>query len=158
VGYRDGARGGRREPDRAAAKVTDSRIGWVARHIRRYVATDGRDGGRWYGHDSLLLVTRGRRSGRPRRTALFYWRDGDEYVVVVSNGGEPRYPDWYLNLVADPDVAVQVGSDLFAARARLATADERPRLWDLVIEGFPAYAKYQRKAKRDLPVVVLHPI
>jgi deazaflavin-dependent oxidoreductase (nitroreductase family) len=137
--------------------VTDSSIGWVARHIRRYVATGGQDGQRWYGHDSLLLTTRGRTTGRPRRTALFYWRDGDDYLVVASNGGIPAYPDWYLNLMADPQVVVQVGPAVFLAHAEPATADERPRMWDLVIEGLPRYARYQRKAERPLPVVVLRP-
>jgi deazaflavin-dependent oxidoreductase (nitroreductase family) len=140
-----------------AAGVTDSSIGWVTRHIRRYVETDGRDGQRWYGHDSLLLTTRGRVTGRPRRTALFYWRDGDDYLVVVSNGGVPAYPDWYLNLLRDPEVVVQVGGDMFLVTARPATSEERPRLWQLVIAGLPRYARYQRRAKRDLPVVVLRP-
>jgi deazaflavin-dependent oxidoreductase (nitroreductase family) len=155
VGHQDNDVRRIREPDRSPATVTDSPIGWVARHTQRYVPTDGQDGAQWYGHDSLLLVTRGRRTGRPRRTALFYWRDGDDYLVVVSNGGRPRYPDWYLNLIADPQVAVQVGADLFPAQAHLATALERPRLWNLVIEGMPRYAMYRRKAGRDLPVIVL---
>jgi deazaflavin-dependent oxidoreductase (nitroreductase family) len=137
--------------------MTDSSIGWVARHSRRYVGTGGRDGSRWYGHDSLLLTTRGRVSGVPRRTPLFYWRDGEDYVVVVSNGGVPAYPDWYRNLLADPGVVVQVGDDVFIARARAAGPDERPRLWRLVVDGLPRYARYQANARRDLPIVLLHP-
>ncbi len=147
----------RRDDDGRAAGVTDSSVGWVARHIRRYVATDGRDGQGWYGHQSLLLTTRGRVTGRPRRTALFYWRDGARYLVVASNGGVPAHPDWYLNLRADPRVVVQVAADTFLAHARPATADERPRLWQLVITGLPRYARYQQRAQRDLPIVILSP-
>jgi deazaflavin-dependent oxidoreductase (nitroreductase family) len=137
--------------------VTNSSIGWVARHVRRYLQTGGRDGQRWYGHDCLLLTTRGRATGRPRRTALFYWRVGDRYLVVASNGGVPAYPDWYRNLLADPSVVVQVGAEVFTAHAEPATAEERPRLWKLVVEGLPRYARYQARAGRPLPVVILRP-
>jgi deazaflavin-dependent oxidoreductase (nitroreductase family) len=140
---------------RGSSGVTDSPIGWVARHVRRYVQTGGRDGHRRYGHDCLLLTTRGRTTGRPRRTALFYWRDGDRYLVVPSNGGVPAFPDWYLNLLADPQVVVQVGAKVFRADARTATAAERPRLWHIVVTSLPRYARYAEKAGRDLPVVVL---
>lgn len=146
-----------RDKDGSAAGVTDSPIDWVANHALRYVETDGRDGQRWYGHDSLLLTTRGRVTGRPRRTPLFYWRDGYRYVVVVSNGGVPVYPNWYLNLLCDPEVVVQVGGDMFLANARPAVAAERPALWDLVIAGRPRYARYERKAGRPLPVIILRP-
>jgi deazaflavin-dependent oxidoreductase (nitroreductase family) len=141
----------------ASDRVTDSRIDWVARHVRRYVQTGGRDGHRRYGHDCLLLTTGGRVTGRPRRTALFYWCDGDRYLVVPSNGGVPAFPDWYLNLLADPRVVVQVGTEVFVADARTATAAEWPRLWDVVIAGLPRYTRYAEKAGRDLPVVVLRP-
>lgn len=138
-------------------QVTDSPIGWVARHVARYVRTGGRDGHRRYGHDCLLLTTRGRVTGRPRRTALFYWRDADRYLVVPSNGGVPAFPDWYLNLLADPEVVVQVGTEVFVAEARTATAAEWPRLWNVVVTGLPRYAKYAEKAGRQLPIVVLRP-
>jgi deazaflavin-dependent oxidoreductase (nitroreductase family) len=141
----------------ASAGVTDSSIGWVARHVRRYVRTGGRDGHRRYGHDCLLLTTRGRVTGRPRRTALFYWRDGDRYLVVPSSGGVPTFPDWYLNLLADPEVVVQVGAEVFVADARAATDAEWSRLWNAVVTGLPRYAGYARKAGRDLPVVILRP-
>jgi deazaflavin-dependent oxidoreductase (nitroreductase family) len=150
------AAGSRRDP---SAVVTDSSIDWVARHVRQYVRTGGRDGHRRYGHDCLLLTTRGRVTGRPRRTALFYWRDGDRYLVVASNGGVPAFPDWYLNLQADPQVVVQVGTEVFVADATTTTptAAEWPRLWSVVIAGLPRYTRYAEKAGRDLPVVVLRP-
>lgn len=136
-----------------AGGVVDSPIDWVGRHVRRYVATGGREGQRRYGHDCLLLTTRGRVTGRPRRTALFYWREGDRYLIVPSSG----VPDWYRNLLADPEVVVQVGAEVFVAEARPATAAERPRLWGVVLAGLPRFAEYAERAGRDLPVVVLRP-
>jgi deazaflavin-dependent oxidoreductase (nitroreductase family) len=138
-------------------QVTDSRIGWVARHVRQYLHTGGRDGHRRYGHDCLLLTTRGRVTGRPRRTALFYWHDGGSYLVVPSNGGVPTFPDWYLNLLADPEVVVQVGTEVLVADATTTLAADWPRLWNVVVTGLPRYASYAEKAGRHLPIVVLRP-
>jgi deazaflavin-dependent oxidoreductase (nitroreductase family) len=136
-------------------EVVDSPRGWVATHIRSYVETGGRRGHRWHGAPTLLLTTRGRRSGTRRRTALIYGRDGDRYLVVASNGGAEGHPNWYLNLAADPDVEVQVGAERFAARARTATAEEKPRLWPVMTALWPEYDTYQRKTARVIPVVVL---
>jgi deazaflavin-dependent oxidoreductase (nitroreductase family) len=141
------------EPDE---QVVDSPEGWVARHIRRYVDSDGATGHEWRpGVFTLLLTTRGRRSGVWRRTALIYGRDGDRYVVVASLGGSARHPAWYLNLREHPEVRVQVGPDRFTATARTATADEKPRLWALMTSIYPAYEGFQRKTRRDIPVVIL---
>jgi deazaflavin-dependent oxidoreductase (nitroreductase family) len=142
----------------AQDEVFDSPTGWVGRHIRRYVESDGHSGHRWHGTDTLLLTTRGRKSGKLRRTALIYGRDGDRYLVVASNGGSRTHPSWYLNLTADPEVEVQVGADKFAARARTATAEEKPPLWRRMASMFPQYDSYQRRAQkagRDIPVVIL---
>ncbi|MGS2615221.1 nitroreductase family deazaflavin-dependent oxidoreductase [Micromonospora sp. LZ34] len=141
-----------------AETIEDSPVGWVASHVRRYLATDGADGGKYHGYDALLLTTRGRRSGTLRRTALIYGRDGDRYLLVASNGGAQRHPNWYLNLCADPEVRVQVGAETFAARARTATGEERPRLWRLMTEVFPTYARYQQQTDREIPVVVIEQV
>jgi deazaflavin-dependent oxidoreductase (nitroreductase family) len=139
--------------------VTDSPTGWVARHVRGYVESDGQKGHEWRkGVHTLLLTTRGRRSGKLRRTALIYGRDGDRYLVVASIGGAARHPAWYLNLVEHPEVQVQVGADRFAARARTAGAEEKPRLWRLMTSIWPAYDGYQKKTSRDIPVVILEPV
>lgn len=135
--------------------LTDSPIGWVARHIRSYVRSNGTVGHRFHGHDALLLTTRGRRTGTLRRTALYYGRDGDRYLVVASGGGEPTHPAWYLNLLANPFVVVQVGRETFGATARPATPEEKPRLWDLMVAIFPKYAAYQAKTTREIPVIIL---
>ncbi|MCL7458534.1 nitroreductase family deazaflavin-dependent oxidoreductase [Micromonospora sp. MSM11] len=137
-------------------QVLDSPQGWVADHIRRYVETDGAEGHEWQpGVFTLLLTTRGRHSGKLRRTALIYGRDGDAYLVVASQGGDPKHPAWYLNLLDEPLVEVQVGAERFTARARTATAEEKPRMWSTMAAIWPAYDEYQAKTDRDIPVVVL---
>jgi deazaflavin-dependent oxidoreductase (nitroreductase family) len=137
-------------------QVLDSPQGWVADHIRRYVETGGAEGHEWRpGVFTLLLTTRGRRSGKLRRTALIYGRDGDAYLVVASQGGDPKHPAWYLNLLDEPLVEVQVGAERFTARARTATAEEKPRMWSTMAAIWPAYDDYQAKTDRQIPVVVL---
>jgi deazaflavin-dependent oxidoreductase (nitroreductase family) len=137
--------------------VFDSPTGWVARHVKGYVETDGRRGHRWSGVNTLLLTTRGRTTGKLRRTALIYGRDGDRYLVVGSKGGARRHPSWYLNLVEDPDVLVQVGAEKFPARARTATSRQKPRLWREMAKIWPEYDRYQARTDRDIPVVILEP-
>ena len=136
-------------------KVFDSPTRWVARHIGDYVRTDGEKGHRWHGVDTLLLTTRGRRSGKLRRTALIYGRDSDRYIVVASRGGANHHPSWYLNLVEHPEVTIQVGPETFAARARTANAKEKPGLWRMMSSIWPDYDDYQAKTDRDIPVVII---
>lgn len=124
-------------------------------HVKRYRETNGAEGHEWQGTTVLILTTTGRRSGTSRSTPLIYGRDGDNYVVVASKGGADEHPAWYLNLAADPEVEVQVLGDRFRARARPATAEEKPRLWQAAVERWPAYADYQRRTEREIPVVVL---
>ncbi|ROO85264.1 deazaflavin-dependent oxidoreductase (nitroreductase family) [Actinocorallia herbida] len=145
------------EPTGMNQQVSDSPTGWVAAHIRAYVASDGADGHLYQGWPTLLLTTRGRRSGQARRTALIYGRDGDRFLLVASNAGADRHPAWYLNLVAHPEADVQVGSDRFPAVARTAAPDERRRLWTTMTEIFPLYDDYRKKTSRDIPLVVLEP-
>ncbi|MFC8850053.1 MULTISPECIES: nitroreductase family deazaflavin-dependent oxidoreductase [unclassified Micromonospora] len=129
----------------------------VQAHIRRYLATDGADGHDYYGFPTLLLTTLGRRTGRPIRTPLIYGRDGDRYVLVASNGAAATDPNWYRNLVAHPQVDVQVRADKFTATGRTVTGDERPRLWELMAKIFPRYDTYATQTNRRIPVVVLEP-
>lgn len=139
--------------------VKDSHTGWVNKHIQKYVETGGAEGHEWRpGVFTLLLTTKGRKSGELRRTALIYQRDGDNYVVVASQGGKPQHPSWYFNLEADPRAAVQVGPEVFTAHARTAGPDERDRLWKLMNEVWPDYSDYQKKTDREIPVVVLEPV
>jgi deazaflavin-dependent oxidoreductase (nitroreductase family) len=133
----------------------DSALDWVADHTRRYVESDGEDGHEWMGVPTLVLTTRGRRSGRLRRNALIYGKDGDDHVIVASRGGHANNPLWYLNLVEDPNVGVQVGAERFDATAHTATAEEKARLWPAMAKIWPAYDEYQAKTERDIPVIVL---
>jgi deazaflavin-dependent oxidoreductase (nitroreductase family) len=136
-------------------EVYDNPQDWVANHIRQYIETDGRSGHIWNGVPTLLLTTRGRKSGKLRRTALIYGIDGDNYVVVASRGGAPNHPAWYLNLVENPEVEVQVEADRFSAHARTATPEEKARLWPMMASIWPDYNAYQKKTDREIPVVVL---
>jgi deazaflavin-dependent oxidoreductase (nitroreductase family) len=108
-------------------EVLDSPTGWVARHVRRYVETDGRRSHKWYGVDTLLLITRGRRSGKLRPTAVIYGRDGGRYVLVASDGGASKHPSWYLNLGEYPQVWCR-SAWISSPRERTATAEDKPRL------------------------------
>ena len=136
-------------------KVSDSPSGWVAEHIQRYVASDGANGHERNGATTLLLTTRGRKTGQWHRTALIYGRDGENYVIVASRGGAPNHPAWYLNLSANPEVRVQVNADKFTARAHTASPEEKARLWPIMTRVWPDYDKYQAKTEREIPVVVL---
>jgi deazaflavin-dependent oxidoreductase (nitroreductase family) len=127
-----------------------------AEHVRRYRETGGEVGHIWKrGVKTLLLTTTGRRTGKPRTKPLIYERDGDTYVVVASQGGAPSHPEWYRNLVEEPRVEVQVKDEVFPARARTATGDERERLWKLVNRQWPDYDVYRTRTDREIPVVVL---
>jgi deazaflavin-dependent oxidoreductase (nitroreductase family) len=136
-------------------QVHESPRDWVRRHIREYVETEGRKGHRWSGVNTLLLTTRGRKTGKLRRTALIYGRDRDRYLVVGSAGGARSHPSWYLNLRADSEVHVQVGAERFDARARTASARERSRLWRIMTSIWPEYDRYQARSEREIPVVVI---
>ena len=124
-------------------------------HVKRYLETDGAEGHEWEGTQALLLTTTGRQSGQQRTTPLIYGRHGDDYLVVASKGGAPAPPAWYLNLAENPEVTVQVKGDRFVARARTATAEEKPELWKTMTTEWPDYDKYQTKTDREIPVVVL---
>jgi deazaflavin-dependent oxidoreductase (nitroreductase family) len=124
-------------------------------HLRRYVETGGEDGHLWEGVPTLLLTTTGRRTGQPFTTPLIYGEDGGRYLVVASRGGAPEHPGWYKNLVAHPEVGVQIKADRFRARARTATPDEKPALWKLMASIWPSYDEYQTRTEREIPVVIL---
>ena len=133
----------------------DSPQGWVADHVKRYVETNGEDGHMWRGAPTLILTTLGRRSGKPRRLALIYGKDGDHYVVVASKGGAAKHPEWYLNLRDNPEVQVQVMGDRFRAKARTANPEEHKALWPHMAQIWPDYNKYQEKTDRQIPLVIL---
>ncbi|MFI5285568.1 MAG: nitroreductase family deazaflavin-dependent oxidoreductase [Candidatus Dormibacteria bacterium] len=125
-------------------------------HVDRYVETNGEEGYSWHkGSEILILTTKGRKTGEPRSNALIFGRHGGDYLVVGSKGGAPEPPAWYANLVANPEVQVQVKGDRFAARARTATPEEKPELWKTMTAAWPDYDQYQQRTDREIPVVIL---
>ena len=106
----------------------------------------------------LLLTTIGAKSGQPRTMPLVYSTDGDRLVVIASKGGAPTNPDWYYNLLANPEATVELGPDTFRVRAMVAEGAERERLYAAQAAQMPAFADYQRKTTRAIPVFVLEPI
>jgi len=135
---------------------------WIAEHTREYLDSAGTKGHLWSppGSDmdpvnALLLVTKGRKSGKAGTLPLIYGEADGNYVIIASKGGAPDHPAWYLNLDADPIVALMVGPDQFEATARTAQGDERAALWEMMAKAFPQYNAYAEKADREIPVVVL---
>jgi len=129
-----------------------------------YRATGGRLGGTWRIAAGFrnpvpicLLEHRGRKTGKVRTTPLVYLEDGDRVVVVASQAGRPEHPMWYLNLLAHPDVTVQIGSRRRPMRARVTEPDERALLWSRLLDLYADYASYQSWTDRVIPVVVLEP-
>ena len=127
-------------------------------HVELYRRTRGLIGHRVpFVPPMLLLDHVGARSGKHRTSALAYVRDGESYVVIASKGGHPRNPGWFHNLRAHPDTTIQVGADRRAVRARVATPEERERLWPRAVEVWGPYESYQRRTKRQIPLVILGP-
>ncbi len=125
-------------------------------HVRVYRQTDGEHGYHWRGTTILLLTTKGRTSGKERTTPLIHRTHDGAWVIVASKGGAPDDPDWYKNIVANPDeVKIQDRAEVVPVSARTASGEERDRLWSLMTESWPAYNDYQRKTSREIPVVVL---
>jgi len=129
--------------------------GWQQEHVRRYQASDGADGHMWNGVPTLLLTTKGRKSGKAYTTPLIYGTDGDCYMIVGSWGGSPKHPQWYLNLVAQPAIEVQVKAEKFRARASTATGEEKARLWKIMSGIYPNYDVFQTRTKREIPLVII---
>ena len=127
-------------------------------HVRRYRETDGEVGYIWNGAPTLLLTTTGRRTGEPTTTPLIFGREGDDYVIVASQGGKPEHPGWYRNIVKTPEVELQVKSARIRGHARTAGGDERERLWRQMTEIWPHYDTYATRTDRVIPVVVVEPL
>ena len=136
---------------------------WIADHLRTYLESGGSQGHMWDSTPAggpgllptLILNTRGRRSGQMRPAPLIYGTAGDDYIVIASKGGAPEHPAWYTNLEADSNVTLQVGENSFDAVARTAAGSERETLWKQMVALYPPYADYQQKTTREIPVVVI---
>lgn len=125
------------------------------RLIEEFRANAGSVGGMFAGMPILLLTTTGARSGQTRVNPLAYSKDGDNHVVIASKGGAPTHPSWYHNLVAHPNVTVEVGNEKFEARARVTEGEERARLFAAQAAQMSNFNDYQEKTSRQLPVIVL---
>jgi deazaflavin-dependent oxidoreductase (nitroreductase family) len=124
-----------------------------------YRLSNGRVMGRFPGGAPVcLLTTSGRKSGRPRSVPLLFLADGDDLVVVASQGGAPRHPGWYFNLSANPLAEVQIGGRRFAVTAHTVDEADKAALWPRLVALYPPYETYRRRTARSIPVVRLHPV
>lgn len=124
-------------------------------HVRQYRETDGETGYLWNGATACLLTTKGRKSGEERTIAIIFKQVGDRYAIIASKGGSPTHPAWYLNILADPHVTIQIKGDRFAGIARTAEGAEREELWAASLTQWPNYDVYQARTERKIPVVVV---
>ncbi len=128
---------------------------WNRQVIEEFRANEGKVGGFFENATLLLLHTTGAKSGKERINPLMYIEDGDRYVIVASAAGAQNHPDWYYNVVANPEVGVEMGTDEFQARASVAGEPERTDLYAAVSERYPNFIEYQEKTDRVIPVLTL---
>ena len=128
---------------------------WNAAIIDEFRANEGKVGGQFEGAPMLLLHTTGAKSGSARVNPLVYQADDDRLVIFGSAAGAPANPDWYHNLVANPEVTVEVGTDTIPLRARVAEGEEHQRLWTRQKEIMPGFADYEARTTRQIPVIIL---
>ncbi len=126
-----------------------------AKLIDEYRATGGKPSGPFEGAPLLLLTTTGAKSGQPRTSPVVYAKDGDDLVIFGSYAGADRHPAWYHNLVANPQVSVEVGDESFEADAVVTEGEERDRLFAAQVAAMPPFAEYEKKTSRVIPVVRL---
>lgn len=129
-----------------------------SRVITEFRANDGKLGGPFEGADLLLLTTTGAKSGHERVNPVMYRTEGDDLYVFASKSGAPTNPDWFRNLVANPDVGVEFGTDSFRARAEVITGAERDRIYAAHADRYPNFVEYQDGLDRVIPVVLLHKV
>ena len=125
------------------------------RVIEEFRANGGKVGGQFDGAPMVLLTTTGAKSGNPHTTPLVYLQDNDRVIVFASMGGAPRHPQWYHNIIANPDVTVEVGTEKYEARATVVTGAERDELFARQAAKFDAFNQYQQRTTRVIPVVAL---
>ena len=126
----------------------------VVAHVDRYLTTGGAEGYEWRGAQCVILTTVGRKTGSLRRTPLIRIRDGQRYLLVASMGGAPRHPEWYLNLVANPEVTIQDRDEVHQMKARTAASAEKAGLWRVAVSQWPDYDDYQANTEREIPLVI----
>jgi F420H(2)-dependent quinone reductase len=138
-----------------------ARLAWKlgsGAHAGVYRATGGKLFGRMGKSPILLLNTVGRKSGKKRTSPLLYAMDGEDFVIIASKGGASAHPAWYLNLMANPEATVEIEDREVRVRAEEADSEEKSRLWQKMVEMYPAYDAYQEKTEREIPLLVLRPV
>jgi len=130
---------------------------WNRKIIDEFRANDGKVGGMFAGKTLLLLHTKGVKSRKERINPLAYVRDEEKFVVIASKAGAPTNPDWYYNVVASPDLTIEVGTTTFQVHATVAEEPERTRLFSKMVEVMPGFDDYRRKTTRKIPVITLTP-
>jgi deazaflavin-dependent oxidoreductase (nitroreductase family) len=130
---------------------------WNSGIIEEFRTNEGKVGGRFEGAPMLLLHHKGAKTGTERVNPMVFQKVDNGYAVFASKGGAPTNPAWYHNLVANPDVEVEIGTDTIPVRARVAEGDERERIWTKQKERMPGFADYERNTTRQIPVIVLEP-
>lgn len=130
---------------------------WNRRTVEEFRATKGQVGGMWEGRPLLLLTTTGAKSGQRRTNPVMYLREGDRLFVFASKGGAPSHPDWYRNLLAHPEVTVELGDQTYPAVAKPVTGEERDRIYAKWAQMYPQFQEYQEKTTRIIPVIELEP-
>lgn len=128
---------------------------WNSKIIEEFRANGGKVGGPFEGGTLLLLTTTGAKSGKQRVNPLAYLPDGERYVIFASKAGAPTNPDWYYNLVAHPQVTLEVGTEQFEATATEVTGGERDQLYARIVERMPGFGDYEKKTTRKIPVIAL---
>jgi F420H(2)-dependent quinone reductase len=154
-----------KKPKQLNAPLVKTVIRYAGRaHVWLYRRSGGKIGANWRigagakkPVPTLLLEHRGRKSGKVFASPLVYITDGDDVIVVASMGGRDENPQWYYNLVADPDVHIEMGRDRRAVRAAVASAEEKERLWPKLVEAYADFDAYQSWTDRQIPVVILKP-
>jgi len=142
-----------------------SEIPWISAHVALY-KSDPEKAHHWDSSElggpgilpTLLLTTTGRKSGEPRPAPLIYGEHGDSFVIIASKGGMPTHPIWYLNLEANPECEIQVGTRHLKVKARVVEGDERETIWNHMTGVYPPYIEYQKNTDRKIPAVVLDAI
>jgi deazaflavin-dependent oxidoreductase (nitroreductase family) len=130
---------------------------WVRNQVEQYESSGGTEGTALRGLPVIVLTSKGAKSGKIRKTPLMRVEHGGRYAVVASQGGAPKHPTWYHNLVSDPHVELQDGPVKQDMIAREVTGEEKAQWWDRAVEAFPDYADYQKKTDREIPVFILEP-
>ncbi len=127
-------------------------------HVFLYRLSGGALGGHFRGLPVLLLMSAGRKTGKRRAVPLLYISDGANYVIIASNGGRDRNPGWWLNLQSNPQTTIEVGTDKISVVSEQATQEEKKLLWEKLVAKARFYGDYQKRTKREIPIVILHPV